>query len=97
MNKPDLIHRMTMSMEDTGYEDAGIIVDVILASIADTLAAGRRVEIRDFGSFGVRYHEPRIGRNPKTGEQMKISGRYVPYFKPGKELRRRVDEAGKRD
>nr|VFK59913.1 MAG: integration host factor subunit beta [Candidatus Kentron sp. TC] len=97
MNKPDLIHRMAASMENTGHEDARIMVDIILVSIADALAAGERVEIRGFGSFGVRYHEPRIGRNPKTGERVDIFGRYVPYFKPGKELRQRVDETGSRD
>ena len=58
---------------------------------AQTLASGERIEIRGFGSFSLHYREPRIGRNPKTGESVGLSGKHVPHFKPGKELRERVN------
>ncbi|MEM8594635.1 MAG: HU family DNA-binding protein, partial [Pseudomonadota bacterium] len=62
-----------------------------LDDIADTLSRNERVEVRGFGSFSLHYREPRIGRNPKTGEQVKLSAKYVPYFRPGKALRERVN------
>jgi len=64
-----------------------------LDQMADSLARGERIEIRGFGSFSLHYRAPRIGRNPKTGEQVALSGKYVPHFKPGKELRERVNES----
>jgi len=59
--------------------------------MVDTLATGDRIEIRGFGSFSLHYREPRIGRNPKSGEKVELEGKYVPHFKPGKELRDRVN------
>ena len=53
---------------------------------------GQRIEIRGFGSFSLHFRPPRVGRNPKTGESVELKGKYVPHFKPGKELRERVDE-----
>ena len=96
MNKPDLIDHMAAAMGNSQYEDVKEAVEIILASIMDSLASGERVEVRGFGAFGVRYHEPRIGRNPKTGEQVNIPGRYLPFFRPGKELREQVEEGKKR-
>ena len=55
------------------------------------LAAGNRIEIRGFGSFSLHYRAARTGRNPKTGEQVQLSGKHVPHFKPGKEMRDRVN------
>jgi len=69
-------------------EDA---VKDILEHMASTLEGGDRIEIRGFGSFSLHYREPRVGRNPKTGEKVELDGKYVPHFKPGKELRERVD------
>ena len=63
----------------------------ILEQMIQSLAKGRRIEIRGFGSFSLHYRAPRIGRNPKTGDQVELDGKYVPHFKPGKELRERVD------
>jgi integration host factor subunit beta len=60
--------------------------------MAQTLQKGERIEIRGFGSFSLHYRAPRVGRNPKTGETVKLDGKYVPHFKPGKELRERVNE-----
>ena len=59
--------------------------------MAQTLQRGERIEIRGFGSFSLHYRATRTGRNPKTGELVELSGKYVPHFKPGKELRDRVD------
>ena len=63
----------------------------MLGHMADALAAGERIEIRGFGSFSLHYRAARLGRNPKTGEKVALDGKYVPYFKPGKELRERVN------
>ena len=57
----------------------------------EVLSGGGRIEIRGFGSFSLHYRAPRVGRNPKTGESVELSGKYVPHFKPGKELRDRVN------
>ena len=59
--------------------------------MSDSLAMGQRIEIRGFGSFSLHFRPPRIGRNPKTSEAVALSGKYVPHFKPGKDLRERVD------
>ena len=58
--------------------------------MSDSLAKGHRIAIRGFGSFSLHFRPPRIGRNPKTGEAVALSGKYVPHFKPGKDLRERV-------
>ncbi len=63
----------------------------IFEIMIETLSAGERIEIRGFGSFEVRMHEPRIAHNPKTGEQVSLSKRRVVHFKPGVELRDRVN------
>lgn len=66
-----------------------ILVDTMMRS----LARGQRIEIRGFGSFDLNHRPARIGRNPKTGEKVDVPEKYVPHFKPGKELRERVDQA----
>jgi integration host factor, beta subunit len=71
-------------------------VKTIIEHMAQTLASGERIEIRGFGSFSLHYRAPRIGRNPKTGESVGLSGKYVPHFKPGKELRERVNASMER-
>ena len=63
----------------------------ILEQMASTLQNGDRIEIRGFGSFSLHYRAPRVGRNPKTGDKVELTGKYVPHFKPGKELRERVN------
>ena len=69
-----------------------LAVKTIIEQMSQTLASGERIEIRGFGSFSLHYREPRLGRNPKTGETVELSGKYVPHFKPGKEMRERVNE-----
>lgn len=66
-------------------------VTEILGAIVGTLNRGHRVEIRGFGTFGLNYRPPRIARNPKTGEKVCVSGKHVPHFKAGKELRESVN------
>ena len=62
-----------------------------------TLSNGERIEIRGFGSFSLHYRPPRSGRNPKTGDSVSLPGKHVPHFKPGKELRERVNDSMKKD
>ena len=75
-------------------KDAEVSVQVILESIGQSLALGNRVEIRGFGSFCLNYRPARTGRNPKTGDKVQVSAKYVPHFKSGKEMRERIDQMG---
>ena len=67
-------------------------VKTLLEQMTESLANGSRIEIRGFGSFSLHHRKPRMGRNPKTGDAVSLTEKYVPHFKPGKELRDRVDE-----
>ena len=92
MNKSDLIKRMSDRLDDLQMRDVDMAVHTMLELMSDRLAAGSRVEIRGFGTFSNHYRQPRIVRNPKTGEVgIHKPGKYVPHFKPGKELKERVD------
>jgi len=73
--------------------DVELAIKTKIDSMAQVLATGGRIEIRGFGSFSLHYRAPRIGRNPKTGDTVKLTGKYVPHFKPGKELRDRVNDS----
>jgi len=75
------------------YRDVELTVRCLLEQMSNTLASGGRIEIRGFGSFSLHYRPPRMGRNPKTGGSVALAGKHVPYFKPGKELRDRVNAA----
>ena len=72
-------------------KDVERIVATIFDEITDALAQGRRVELRGFGAFSTRARAPRTGRNPRTGAAVKVDAKKVPYFKPGKELRERLN------
>jgi len=91
MTKSELIERLTDKLNHLSAKDVEQSIKEILEMIAQTLSKGERIEIRGFGSFSLHYRAPRIGRNPKTGESVKLDGKYVPHFKPGKELRERVN------
>ena len=92
MNKSDLIKRMSDRLDDLQMRDVDMAVHTMLELMSDRLAAGSRVEIRGFGTFSNHYRQPRIVRNPKTGEVgIHKPGKYVPHFIPGKELQERVD------
>jgi len=73
-----------------------LAVKQVLEIMSDALATGERIEIRGFGSFSLHFRPPRQGRNPKTGEAVALSGKHVPHFKPGKDLRERVNEGAGR-
>ena len=91
MTKSELIEVLARKQTQLAYRDVELAVKTMLEHMAQTLASGERIEIRGFGSFSLHYRPPRMGRNPKTGEAVALSAKYVPHFKPGKELRERVD------
>lgn len=91
MTKSELIERMVARQPQLGYRDVELAVKTILEHMAQTLSRGERIEIRGFGSFSLHYRPPRVGRNPKSGEPVSLPAKYVPHFKPGKELRERVN------
>ena len=98
MTKSELIERIVAAQaRSSGSEltskDVELAVKAMIEQMSTELASGNRIEIRGFGSFSLHYRAPRIGRNPKTGESVGLSGKHVPHFKPGKELRDRVNQA----
>ena len=91
MTKSELIERLADQARHIQAKELELAIKELLEQMAQTLQKGERIEIRRFGSFSLHYRAPRVGRNPKTGETVKLDGKYVPHFKPGKELRERVD------
>ena len=91
MTKSELIEALTRRQTQFTSRDIESAVKTILESMAQSLATGERIEIRGFGSFSLHYRPPRVGRNPKSGEAVSLPEKYVPYFKPGKQMRERVD------
>jgi integration host factor subunit beta len=91
MTKSELIERIVLKQPQLSAKDVELAVKTILEQMAQTLATGERIEIRGFGSFSLHYRAPRHGRNPKTGDSVELEGKYVPHFKPGKEMRDRVN------
>jgi integration host factor subunit beta len=91
MTRTDLIERLTQAQPHLNHEDVAFAVKTILAQMREALAHGERIEIRGFGSFSVRRRRSRVSRNPSTGAPVSLPDRHVPHFKPGKELRERVD------
>ena len=73
------------------------LVAVVLETVTQTLEAGARVELRGFGAFSVRHRKARSGRNPRTGTSVNVPEKHVPFFRTGKELRKRIDEYSKAD
>ncbi len=91
MTRSELVDRLHSRVPTLTRDDAKSVVDVILESITRSVVADSRVEIRGFGSFSLSYRQPRVGRNPKSGESIQVPGKYVPYFKAGKEMRAGVN------
>lgn len=91
MTKSELIERIAARQPQLSLKDVELAVKTVLEQMSQTLATGERIEIRGFGSFSLHFREPRQGRNPKTGETVELTGKYVPHFKPGKEMRERVN------
>ena len=92
MTKSELIESLTKKQTQLAYRDIELAVKTILEHMATTLSKGERIEVRGFGSFALHYRPPRVGRNPKSGEPVSLPAKHVPHFKPGKELRKRVDK-----
>jgi len=91
VTKSELIELIAASQTQLSSRDVELAIKTILEQMSQALATGERIEIRGFGSFSLHYRGPRRGRNPKTGNAVELSGKYVPHFKPGKELRERVN------
>ncbi|XZG69381.1 integration host factor subunit beta [Chitinibacteraceae bacterium HSL-7] len=91
MTKSELIARLSSRYPQLVAKDAELAVKTILDAMGRSLAQGRRIEIRGFGSFDLNYRPPRAGRNPKSGTKVEVPEKFVPHFKAGKELRERVD------
>jgi len=91
MTKSELIEILARKQSHLKDKDVELAVKSLLEQMSQALAMGDRIEIRGFGSFSLHFRPPRLGRNPKTGESVALPGKYVPHFKPGKELRERVN------
>lgn len=91
MTKSELIEVIARKQKHLPSKDVELAVKHLLELMSSSLASGERIEIRGFGSFSLHYRPPRMGRNPKTGEAVALSGKFVPHFKPGKDLRERVN------
>jgi integration host factor subunit beta len=92
MTKSELIEALAERQKHLAANDVELAVKSVLEQMSQSLSTGERIEIRGFGSFSLHYRPPRIGRNPKTGDSVALPGKHVPHFKPGKELRERVNE-----
>ena len=90
MTKAELVEAVAKN-SDLSKKDTEVIVQTVLDSIIEALKAGTKVELRGFGSFRLRSRSERKGRNPKTGDQVHVPAKEVPYFKPGKELKKLIN------
>jgi integration host factor subunit beta len=93
MRKSELIENLIDRFQGIPVKNVEQSVKAIIEHMADSLAAGDRIEIRGFGSFCLHYRASRTGRNPKTGDSVELAEKYVPHFKPGKELRDQVNDS----
>ncbi len=91
MTKSDLIERVARRLPHISKKDTELVVGTIFDRMTEALVKGERIEIRGFGSFQVKIREAREGRNPKTGEEVRIPRKRTPFFKVGKELKERID------
>ena len=91
MTKSEFIVKIAINQDQLPPRDVEQAVRMILERMAKALVSKQRIEVRGFGSFSLHYRAPRTGRNPKTGDSVTLNGKYVPHFKPGKDLRDRVN------
>lgn len=91
MTKSELIDALAQRQKHLAPNDVELAVKSVLEQMSHSLSVGERIEIRGFGSFSLHFRPARMGRNPKTGESVALPGKHVPHFKPGKELRERVN------
>ncbi len=92
MTKSELIQKLADRNPHLLLRDIERIVDTVFNEVTDTLADGNRVELRGFGAFSVKHRDARIGRNPRTGEQVQVEAKRLPFFKTGKALREALNE-----
>ncbi|HEU4819929.1 MAG TPA: integration host factor subunit beta [Qipengyuania sp.] len=92
MIRSELLSVLAKDNADLRAEDVEQVVDIFFDEISQRLAEGGRVELRGFGAFSTRARDARQGRNPRTGETVKVEAKRVPYFRPGKEMRRVLNE-----
>jgi integration host factor subunit beta len=90
MTKSELIERISARYSEIHFEDVRTAINSLVSAMATALAMGNRIELRNFGTFHIRRRNPRMGRNPATGESVRITRKYLPHFKPGRKLRERV-------
>lgn len=93
MNKSDIILNLSRRLPDIRIDDADQAVNMLLDLLGSRLASGGRAEIRGFGSFSLHERKARMGCNPRTGEAVAMPKRFTPHFKPGKEVRERVNQS----
>lgn len=93
ITKSELIDALSIRQQHLVHKDVELAVKCMLDRMTAAMAERERIEIRGFGSFSLRFRKPRTGRNPKTGEPVQLPSKFTPHFKPGKELRERVDLA----
>ena len=93
MTKSELIEALAKKKSHLALKYIDQAVDSIIEHMCQALIANDRIEVRGFGAFSLHYHSARVGRNPKTGEPLNLSAKYLLHFKPGKELRHHVDES----
>jgi integration host factor subunit beta len=95
INKSDLVHELANAFAQYSEKEVEEAAKLIIETMALTLIANKRIEIRGFGSFVVNERAPRLGRNPKTGDTVQVDSKFIPHFKPGKELRELVNKSFK--
>lgn len=91
VTKSELIESLANRFSQFSHRDIEHSIKALIEYMSETLSSGDRIEIRGFGSFSLHYRPPRVGRNPKTGASVPLESKYVPHFRPGKELRDRVN------
>ncbi|MGI9228789.1 MAG: integration host factor subunit beta [Gammaproteobacteria bacterium] len=93
MTKSELITALLRRQPGLPPKDVELAVKTILEHMTQVLSGGGRIEVRGFGSFSLHYRASRVGRNPKSGKPVSLPAKYVPHFKPGKQMRERVDQS----
>lgn len=93
MIKSELIDSLADSLNQIPEKDITLSINLLLDTLGEALSKGGRIEIRGFGSFSLHYRPPRNAHNPKTGERLITTAKHSPHFKPGKEMRDRINQS----
>lgn len=91
MTKAELIEKLYLESKYFSQKDIDKMVNELFSYLSQSLAKGHRIEIRGFGSFSLRFYQPRMGRNPSTGESIQLPAKAIPHFKAGKRLKERIN------